>query len=192
MSQRSNLRTRGDGDDITLDTTNFDGILGPGDTDVQTAMETIDDYSATGDAVDITLDTTDFDGILGPGDTDVQTAMETIDDYTPPGGGLIWEVITSSQTAEIEHGYISNSSGTIVITLPATFTIGDTIKFSKRGSGDWRVVPATGDSLYWGANVAHDDDYIYSDGAKSAMEIVCVEENAVWNALWWNNVDYGT
>ena len=65
-----------DAGSVTADTTNFDGLLSSTDTDVQTALETLDEVGAS----EISVDVASFDGLLGDTDTDAQAALETLDD----------------------------------------------------------------------------------------------------------------
>lgn len=65
---------------VSVVTTNFDGILSGSDSDVQTALETIDDLVIAGTASDISTNTAAFDGILSAADDTVQKALDTIDD----------------------------------------------------------------------------------------------------------------
>jgi hypothetical protein len=71
---------------IVLDTTNFDKILGPTDSDLQVAMETLDDHIHA--AEEITVDSTQFVNRLGITDDDVQRALETLDVHSHPLGDL--------------------------------------------------------------------------------------------------------
>lgn len=62
---------------VLLDTTNFDKILSDADSDLQIAMETLDDHIHA--AEEITVDSSGFSAVLGISDSDVQHALETID-----------------------------------------------------------------------------------------------------------------
>ena len=92
---------------VSANTVGFNNVLGVGDTDVQLALDTIDDHviadhrdtSATGAqlntlvgggpttlhkhaATGINTNTANFDNILGVGDTTTQAALDTLDDHT--------------------------------------------------------------------------------------------------------------
>ena len=71
---------------VQLDTTNFDKILSDLDSDLQHAMDTVDDHIHA--AEELTLDTTSFNNVLSSFDDEVQHAMDTIDDHTHDGMGL--------------------------------------------------------------------------------------------------------
>ena len=63
---------------VQLMTDNFNKILGPLDSDLQHAMDTLDDHVHA--SAEITLDTTSFDGVLSSLDDEVQHALDTLDD----------------------------------------------------------------------------------------------------------------
>jgi len=130
---------------ILLDTDNFDGVLSSSDSDLQQAMETIDDHGHA--ATLVTLDTTNFAGILGPTDDEVQHAFDTIDDMThadlPDAGANdhgdidthIADATIHFTEASIDHTAIQNigsyshgdidnhiDDGTIHFTLPIAGT----------------------------------------------------------------------
>jgi hypothetical protein len=71
---------------VVLDTTNFDKILGPDDSDLQVAMETLDDHIHA--AVEITVDSTGFGNVLDITDDEVQHALDTLDIHSHDLGEL--------------------------------------------------------------------------------------------------------
>ena len=91
----THFRGRIDADGTEVDPSSFDGNLGSGDTDVQTALETIDDFTLGGGgggtddqtAAEVTVSVTDFDGNLSASDDSVQEALDTLDDLSVGGGG---------------------------------------------------------------------------------------------------------
>ena len=72
----------GDAENISADTTNFDGLLSALDDTVQKALDTLDDI----EAADIPTDTTNFDNNLSALDDTVQKALETLDDLAIGSG----------------------------------------------------------------------------------------------------------
>lgn len=68
------------GTDVTLTTSNFNGILSGSNTHVQSALETLDDHAHTATQTSVVV--TSFGGILSGSNTTVQSALETIDDHT--------------------------------------------------------------------------------------------------------------
>lgn len=67
-----------DGDDINLDTSNFNGVLSGSDDNIQAALETVDDVTAG----DIPTSTTNFNGHLSGLDNTVQKALDILDDHS--------------------------------------------------------------------------------------------------------------
>jgi hypothetical protein len=67
----------------TVDITNFDGNLSASDTDVLTALETLDD--AVYNSTTISTNVTNFDNNLSASDTTVQAALETLDELIATG-----------------------------------------------------------------------------------------------------------
>ncbi len=68
--------------ETTVDASVFSGNLSSTDTDVQTALDTIDQLSISSTAANTTVDASGFDGNLSNTDTDVQTALETLNSMT--------------------------------------------------------------------------------------------------------------
>ena len=66
---------------VTVLTTDFDGVLSSADSNVQSALETIDEVNLGGGGVaaDVSTNAAVFEKNLSSTDTDVQTALETLD-----------------------------------------------------------------------------------------------------------------
>jgi hypothetical protein len=79
---------------VILDTSNFDKILGPDDSQLQVAMDILDDHIHA--ASEITVETASFARILGSTDDDVQHALETLDNHAH----LVFEVAASEPADE--------------------------------------------------------------------------------------------
>lgn len=65
----------------------------------------------------------------------------------PQGPGISWSVIDAPVTASGNSGYLANSASTVEITLPTTLTVGDIVQVTGGGSGGWRIVPGTGQTV---------------------------------------------
>jgi len=74
----------------------------------------------------------------------------------PAGQGASWVNVTSTaQQADSGHGYLANNdSGRVVISLPTSPAIGDTIRITGIGSGGWQIAqnPDQAVFLWQGAN----------------------------------------
>ncbi|GIU69059.1 MAG: hypothetical protein KatS3mg002_0295 [Candidatus Woesearchaeota archaeon] len=114
--------------DIGTDTTNFNGILSGSDTNIQAALETLDDHTHVfpNDSTDISTITTNFDGILSASDTDVQKALDTLDDHTH----------TAADISVDATGFVGILSGTDTDIQTALATLdGHTHAFSTDATG---------------------------------------------------------
>lgn len=77
-----------DATEVAVDATGFDGNLSATDTDVQTALQTINDMTIGGGTADTTtVDTTGFTQNLSSADDTVQKALNTLDQLVAGGGG---------------------------------------------------------------------------------------------------------
>jgi hypothetical protein len=109
-------RVIGYGDEVRLDTTNFDDILGALDDTVQEALDTLDDHGHPGS--DVTTVTTSFDAILSASDDTVQKALDTLDDHLHTAQTLANDGITpDSGTLTV--------LGTILVDIDAFALTGD-------------------------------------------------------------------
>lgn len=87
--------------DIPLDVTNFDGILGGTDTNVQAALETIDEYSAgSGDMTQAVYD------------TDTNNVVDTVDSV--PASAINWDsyegtIVAGAIELSLQAGYSSST-----------------------------------------------------------------------------------
>lgn len=84
---------------IVLDTSNFNKILGPTDSDLQQAMDTLDDHIHA--AEEITVNTAGFTGILGVTDDEVQHALDTIDIHSHYLGDLLDVLISGPANGQV-------------------------------------------------------------------------------------------
>ncbi|HQU82219.1 MAG TPA: hypothetical protein PKY59_03800 [Pyrinomonadaceae bacterium] len=56
-------------------------------------------------------------------------------------GGFKWNVITADQQAQSNNGYIANSSGELIVTLPPNPQVGDVFRVAGAGTGGWFINP---------------------------------------------------
>ena len=66
------------------------------------------------------------------------------------GGGILWDEITSSQIADINTGYVTNSASRIILTLPITAVVGNVIRIAGKGSGGWSIAQNSGQQILYG------------------------------------------
>ena len=102
---------------VVLNTDNFDKILGEDDSDLQHAMDTLDDHIH--DAIEITVDSTAFVSVLGITDDEVQHALETLDVHSHEIGELDDVEITGPGNGQIlvynGSAWVNSSGGAITI-----------------------------------------------------------------------------
>jgi len=159
--------------DIQTDVTDFDAILSSTDTDIQTALETLDDHNHDGTEID--LDTTNFDHNLNSNDDTVQKAFQHFNDHTavgyhtPAGVGeyLIFEttsgVVISKTTTEVKTDLSLNN---VENTAISTWT----------GSSNITTVGTIGTGTWQGTDIA--DSYIANAPKykKQTISIACSDE----------------
>lgn len=92
--------------------------------------------------------------------------------------GPSWTVVTgTSQALAVNNNYIANNAGLITMTLPATATVGDTIKIVGKGAGKFRVAQNAGQKIEYGQQTTTTGitGRIDAEDAKDTIEIVCTE-----------------
>ncbi len=62
-------------------------------------------------------------------------------------GSFKWSVVTADQQAIPNQGYIVNSSSQLAITLPANPQVGDVVRIAGAGSGGWRLIKNSGQTI---------------------------------------------
>lgn len=147
---------------ISLDTTNFDNNLDETDTDVQTAMETIDELvTGGGVASDVTVVTTSFDNNLSAADDDVQKALDTIDNLT--GFKTVTNEQITDYTLVLTDAYKlieMNKTTAVTLTVPknsvVAFPIGTTIGVIQKGAGTVTISPVDVDVTILSLDAAAD------------------------------------
>jgi hypothetical protein len=107
---------------------------------------------------------------------------------TPSAGGTSWSVITASQAAVAGKGYICNGAGQVVLTLPASGSIGDTIEITGiNNATGWQIAQNANQYI----NIVGSTTTVGTGGSLTSSEtfdsirIVCVVSGAStgWNAV---------
>lgn len=96
-----------------------------------------------------------------------------------------WSVITASQSAVANGGYITNSGSLVTITLPATAAVGSTISIAGMGAGGWLVAQNALQSIRVGSAVSTvgTGGSIASANQYDSMELVCIVANTTWTCF---------
>ncbi len=102
--------------------------------------------------------------------------------------GLIWSVITVDQTAVVNNGYICNKGSALVLTLPATATVGATIRVTGINTAlGWKIAQNANQQIFFGTSstTAGVAGFIQSSAIRDSIEIICVVGGAstIYNVL---------
>ena len=112
--------------------------------------------------------------------TTVQAALTEIANN---GGGLQWSTVTgTSQTAAVNHGYITNNASLVTVTLPTTAAVGDTVAITGQGAGGWRLSQNSGETIYFGTatTTTGTGGYLASTHRRDSVSLVCITANNDW------------
>jgi hypothetical protein len=118
--------------------------------------------------------------VAGTGVTKIQNVI------TVTGAGIGWTVVTgTTQAAAVNNGYFANNAGTVTVTLPATASIGATVRVAGMGAGGWAVAQNAGQSIKIGNTVTTVGvgGSLASTDIGDAVEIVCRVANTGWQVL---------
>lgn len=101
---------------------------------------------------------------------------------------LSWSVITANQSAVANNGYICNKASTLVLTLPATGTVGDTISVTGINTATgWQFAQNAGQIIHFGAadTTTGVTGSLTSSLTRDTVTIVCVVAgaSAEWNVI---------
>lgn len=110
------------------------------------------------------------------------------DNVSPLGGPIPYVETSTSLTASVNSGYITNDASAVQITLPVNSDVGDVISIIGKGAGGWEVVsnasvPAQtikkqADSSSTSANSAV--TLLKSDDPTDVAYLVCTVANSEW------------
>ena len=99
------------------------------------------------------------------------------------GGGFSWTEVTAlAQTMVANNGYVASNAGQVVLTLPASSVIGDTVKVQGKGAGGWKVAQNAGQTIYFNSSTttAGVTGYIESTQRYNSVELVCITNTSEW------------
>jgi hypothetical protein len=99
------------------------------------------------------------------------------------GGGFTWTEVTGlAQTMVANNGYVASNAGQVVLTLPASSVIGDTVKVQGKGAGGWKVAQNAGQTIYFNSSTttAGVTGYIASTQRYNSVELVCITNTSEW------------
>lgn len=100
------------------------------------------------------------------------------------GGGLTWTVVTgTSQAAAVNNGYIANNAGQVVVTLPATSAVGDTVAVTGiNNATGWKVAQNAGNQIFFGntSTTSGTGGSLVSTATRDVVYLICMTVNANW------------
>lgn len=101
------------------------------------------------------------------------------------GSSFTWQVITTSQSASVNNGYITNSSSLITVTLPSTVAVGSLIELTGLGTGGWSIAQNSGQSINFGVSTTTTGTggSLSSSEQYDSVRIVCIVANTTFNVL---------
>ncbi|MBY0315486.1 MAG: hypothetical protein K2Q26_08200 [Bdellovibrionales bacterium] len=89
--------------------------------------------------------------------------------------------ITSNTNATVNSAYLVSSGSQVAVTLPASCSVGQTVKLIGFGAGGWRLIANTGQSFHDSlGGQSQTAASIYSVGTRDTMEVTCVQANTAW------------
>jgi hypothetical protein len=170
---------------ISVNTTPFNKNLNSGDTTVQAALQTIDQFNfASGSGVTFT------DGVHTVSNaTQLTVSGGTIGGVAPnatltvSGSGAAyytWNSISSTtQTLVTANGYMPTSASLTTFTLPVSPSIGDHYYIVGVGSGGWTLAQNASQMIYLGnkTTTTGTGGSLASSNSHDAIEILCIATN---------------
>lgn len=193
---------------VSTNTANFNGILSAADTNVQAALDTIDNWGAsttdhalligngTGSAIgslavgavgEILQGNTGADASWLAAGTDGKVltahtgAAPTWE--TPSSGGMTWAGnANASISLTVANGYVLTHTSLQTCTLPATAAVGDRIALVGSGTGLWKVAQNASQYIILNSSTSTTGvtGYISSNQVGDCVELICVVTNNGW------------
>lgn len=96
-------------------------------------------------------------------------------------GGVTWNEVTgTSQSAAVNNGYIANNASLVTVTLPSTAALGSTVRVLGKGTGLWKLLANTGQTIHFGNTDSTVAGYVQATQRYDAIEVVCTVANTEW------------
>jgi hypothetical protein len=97
--------------------------------------------------------------------------------------GTAWSVITSSQNAVINNGYICNAAGTVTVTLPTTAAAGTQLAIAGMNNATgWKLAQNASQHIFFGATstTVGTGGFLASTAIYDSVNLVCNVANTSW------------
>ena len=101
---------------------------------------------------------------------------------------ITWSIITADQTAVVNNGYICNKGSALLLTLPATAVVGDSIRVTGINTAlGWKIVQSANQQIFFGnqSTTLGATGFLQSAAIGDSVEMVCVVAGAstVYNVI---------
>ena len=100
----------------------------------------------------------------------------------PGGGGFSWTAVTSDGNLTVNTGTLANKGTLLTLTLPATASVGDTVRVAGMNAGLWKIAQNASGIIHFRNldSTTGASGYISSTKTYDAVELVCVVANNEW------------
>ena len=98
------------------------------------------------------------------------------------GSGITWSAVTADATMAVNTGSLANKGTLLTLTLPATSSVGATVRVAGFNSGLWKVAQAANQYIKYGnqTTATGSGGSLASVLTYDAVELVCIVENLGW------------
>lgn len=105
--------------------------------------------------------------------------------WTRLASSFIWNAIGSSQNLVVNNGYNASFGGALVLTLPASSSLGDVIKVTLTGSTSFQIAQNVGQTIRIGnqTTTTGTGGSLTSTALGDSLELVCMAANTDWSVL---------
>lgn len=105
---------------------------------------------------------------------------------TGGGTGLTWNTVTTTtQTAAINNGYITNNAALVTVTLPTTAAVGSIVYVAGQGAGGWKIAQSSGQTVNFGNVVTTSGatGFLSSTNQFDVVQLLCITANTQFTVL---------
>jgi hypothetical protein len=120
---------------------------------------------------------------IGAGLT-LNTGTKTLS-TTGTGFNLTWYTVTINTAMQTSSGYIPNSGGLLLLTLPTTAAVGDALMVAGRGAGGFQIIQNSGQVIHFGSisTTSGVGGSVSSTNRYDSVIMVCTVANLEWTVL---------